>query len=191
MTVNAGIRASSMLNAARRSRELGALADAGDVDLLVIGGGVTGAGVALDAASRGLSVVLAEAHDLAFGTSRWSSKLVHGGLRYLASGDLAVAHESAVERHLLMTRIAPHLIRTLPQLLPFVDGVSMKQRVIGSTGFWLGDGLRRAAGTPGSVLPRPRRVSAGEAVGMFPAVEPDDVRALTACVDHVVDRLGG
>ncbi|MES2866489.1 MAG: FAD-dependent oxidoreductase, partial [Actinomycetota bacterium] len=89
----AGVRASSMLNTRRRMRELETLAEGGEIDLLVIGGGVTGVGVALDAASRGLSVVLAEAHDLAFGTSRWSSKLVHGGLRYLASGDLAVARE--------------------------------------------------------------------------------------------------
>lgn len=183
MTGDSGIRASSMLNAARRSRELDVLADAGDVDLLVIGGGVTGAGVALDAASRGLSVVLAEAHDLAFGTSRWSSKLVHGGLRYLASGDVAVARESARERHLLMTRVAPHLIRPLPQLLPFVDGVSTKQRVVGSIGFLLGDGLRRNAHTPSSVLPRPRRASAAEAVGMFPALSRRRLRGGTVGTD--------
>lgn len=176
MTGDTGVRASAMLNAARRSRELDALAGADEVDLLVIGGGVTGAGVALDAASRGLSVVLVEAHDLAFGTSRWSSKLVHGGLRYLASGDVAVARESAVERHLLMTRIAPHLTRPLPQLLPFVDGVSMTQRTVGSIGFWLGDGLRRIAGTPGSILPRPRRASVGQTVAMFPAVSRRGLR---------------
>src|SRR5680860_827613 len=67
------------------------------VDLLIIGGGITGTGTALDAASRGLSVVLVEAHDLAFGTSRWSSKLVHGGLRYLATGNIGIAHRSAVD----------------------------------------------------------------------------------------------
>lgn len=165
-----------MLNAARRTHELERIADGGEVDLLVIGGGVTGVGVALDAASRGLSVVLAEAHDLAFGTSRWSSKLVHGGLRYLASGDIGVARESAVERHLLMTRIAPHLIRPLPQLLPFVDGVSTRQRVLGGAGFWLGDGLRRVARTPAALLPRPRRVRAGEAVSRFPALSRRGLR---------------
>ncbi|MGP6171685.1 glycerol-3-phosphate dehydrogenase/oxidase [Microbacterium sp. A204] len=176
MSAERGVRASAMLNAARRSRELDMLANTGRVDVLVIGGGVTGAGVALDAASRGLSVVLAEAHDLAFGTSRWSSKLVHGGLRYLASGDLAVAHESAVERHLLMTRVAPHLVRTLPQLLPFVDGISMKQRVLGSVGFLLGDGMRRAARTPSALLPQPMRASVAEAVAMFPAVSRRGIR---------------
>ncbi|MGO3192038.1 MAG: FAD-dependent oxidoreductase [Microbacterium sp.] len=176
MTRENGVRASSMLNAARRSRELDVLAGDGEVDLLVIGGGITGAGVALDAASRGLSVVLAEARDLAFGTSRWSSKLVHGGLRYLASGDFAVAQESARERHLLMTRIAPHLTRTLPQLLPYVEGVTTTQRVISSLGFWLGDGLRRVARTPGSVLPRPHRVSPAESVAIFPALSRRGLR---------------
>ena len=147
-------RASSLLNAKRRERELDALATSDrPVDLLVIGGGITGAGVALDAASRGLDVVLVEAHDLAFGTSRWSSKLVHGGLRYLASGDVAVAAESARERHLLMTRIAPHLTRSLPQLMPFVPGVSLTQRLTTRVGFALGDGLRRWAGTPSTLLP--------------------------------------
>ena len=71
------------LNAARRAAELAVLADGEVVDLLVVGLGVTGAGIALDAASRGLTVAALDAHDLAFGTSRWSSKLVHGGLRYL------------------------------------------------------------------------------------------------------------
>lgn len=183
MTPNAGVRASSMLNAARRTRELEMLADGGEVDLLVIGGGVTGVGVALDAASRGLSVVLAEANDLAFGTSRWSSKLVHGGLRYLASGDVAVARESAVERHLLMTRIAPHLIRPLPQLLPFVDAVTARQRVLGSAGLWLGDGLRRVARTPAAVLPRPRRVRPAESVSLFPALSRRGLRGGMVATD--------
>ena len=68
------------------------------VDVVVVGLGITGAGVALDAVTRGLTVLAVDAHDLAFGTSRWSSKLVHGGLRYLAQGQLGIAHESAVER---------------------------------------------------------------------------------------------
>ena len=84
------------LNAARRSADLAALGDGAPLDVVVIGGGITGAGIALDAASRGLSVVLVDAHDLAFGTSRWSSKLVHGGLRYLASGNVGIARRSSV-----------------------------------------------------------------------------------------------
>src|SRR6185312_2577117 len=94
------------------------------VDVLVIGLGITGAGVALDAASRGLSVVAVDAHDVAFGTSRWSSKLVHGGLRYLARGQVDVAHESAVERGILMETTAPHLVRSLPMLMPLVPEVT-------------------------------------------------------------------
>ncbi|MFC9561789.1 glycerol-3-phosphate dehydrogenase/oxidase [Agromyces sp. NPDC056965] len=170
-------RHSPALNATRRSRELDALAERRDpVDLLVIGGGVTGAGVALDAASRGLSVVLAEAHDLAFGTSRWSSKLVHGGLRYLATGDVAVARESAVERHVLMTRVAPHLVRSLPQLLPFVPAVTAKQRVFGGVGMGLGDGLRMLARTPGDVLAHPRRIGRDEALRLAPALRREGLR---------------
>ncbi len=65
-----------------------------EVDLVVIGLGITGAGVALDAASRGLSVLAVDAHDLAFGTSRWSSKMVHGGLRYLQQGDVRLVYEA-------------------------------------------------------------------------------------------------
>lgn len=170
-TGSPGRAACSALNATRRARELDALASTdGTVDVLVIGGGVTGAGVALDAASRGLSVVLAEAHDLAFGTSRWSSKLVHGGLRYLASGDLTVASESARERHLLMTRIAPHLTRALPQLLPYIPAVSARQRTVMRLGLTMGDGLRRWAGTPAAVLRPPRRVARHEALRLIPAL---------------------
>ncbi len=96
----------------------------------MIGGGITGAGIALDAAARGLSVVLVEKHDLAFGTSRWSSKLVHGGLRYLATGNVGIARRSAVERGILMTRNAPHLVRAMPQLVPLLP--SMSARVAGA-----------------------------------------------------------
>ena len=82
--------------------------------MVVVGGGVTGAGIALDAASRGLSVALLERRDLAHGTSRWSSKLVHGGLRYLEHGDVGLAWESAVERATLLRTVAPHLVRPIP-----------------------------------------------------------------------------
>ena len=88
------------------------------VDVVVVGLGVTGAGVALDAASRGLRVLAVDAHDLAFGTSRWSSKLVHGGLRYLASGQVGVAYESRRRAREPLARTAPHLTRALPMLLP-------------------------------------------------------------------------
>jgi glycerol-3-phosphate dehydrogenase len=85
--------------------------------VLVIGGGVTGAGVARDAAMRGLSVALVEARDFASGTSSRSSKMIHGGLRYMAQGDLALVHEAASERK-AVERIAPHLTRQTPFVIP-------------------------------------------------------------------------
>ncbi|QIK67813.1 glycerol-3-phosphate dehydrogenase/oxidase [Nocardioides sp. HDW12B] len=146
------------------------------VDLLVVGLGVTGAGVALDAASRGLSVLAVDAHDLAFGTSRWSSKLVHGGLRYLAKGQLGVAHESAVERGILMGRTAPHLTRAMPLLVPLTDAVPRRQGVLAMQGFRAGDALRAAAGTPRSLLPGPRRLSAQQTRALVPPVRTQGLR---------------
>ena len=163
-------RTPSALTAARRTAELTALAGTPRVDVLVIGGGITGAGVALDAASRGLSVALVEKHDLAFGTSRWSSKLVHGGLRYLATGDVGIARRSAAERGILMTRNAPHLVRAMPQLVPLLPSMGHAERALVRTGFLAGDALRKLAGTPSSTLPRSCRVSASRAVEMVPAV---------------------
>ena len=90
-------------------------------DVAVIGGGITGAGVALDAASRGYSVALVEQADFASGTSSRSSKLVHGGLRYLQSFDLGLVREALAERQ-LMVRLAPHLVRPLPFVVPAFDG---------------------------------------------------------------------
>jgi glycerol-3-phosphate dehydrogenase len=164
------------LNAARRARELAEATDGRVVDLLVVGLGVTGAGVALDAASRGLSVVAVDAHDLAFGTSRWSSKLVHGGLRYLASGQVRVAHESAVERGILMTRTAPHLTRALPMLVPLLTGVTRRQATTTGAGLLAGDLLRAASRTPRDVLPRPRRLSRTEALAVAPGLRADGLR---------------
>src|SRR5687768_8775904 len=92
-------------------------------DVAVIGGGVTGAGAALDAATRGLSVALVEGRDYASGTSSRSSKLVHGGLRYLEQRNFALVREALRERSLLLKRLAPHLVRPVPFLFP------LKQRM--------------------------------------------------------------
>jgi glycerol-3-phosphate dehydrogenase len=165
---------SSALNAARRTAEIDELAGGTEVDLLVIGGGVTGAGVALDAAARGLSVALLEKHDLAFGTSRWSSKLVHGGLRYLARGQVAIAHESAVERGILMTRTAPHLVRALPILVP-VSGPRSAAAIV-PAGLYAGDAMRIAARTPAAVLPRPQRLGRGAALALAPGLRAAGLR---------------
>ncbi|HTY31129.1 glycerol-3-phosphate dehydrogenase/oxidase [Mycobacterium sp.] len=164
---------STALNAARRAADLNALADGAPVDVVVIGGGITGAGIALDAASRGLRVALAEKHDLAFGTSRWSSKLVHGGLRYLASGNVGIARRSAVERGILMTRNAPHLVHAMPQVVPLLPSMSRAKRALVRAGFLAGDALRALAGTPASTLPRSRRVPAHRVVEMAPTVRRD------------------
>lgn len=155
----------SSLNAARRAQELESLGRE-PIDVLVIGGGVTGVGVALDAAARGLSVVLAEKQDLAFGTSRWSSKLVHGGLRYLASGAIGIAHESAVERGILIDHTAPHLVVPFPQVVPLMPQVNRWHAALLGTGFLAGDTLRAAARTSRQTLPRSSRITrrAGTAV---------------------------
>ncbi len=147
-----------------------------EVDVVVIGLGITGAGVALDAVTRGLSVLAVDAHDLAFGTSRWSSKLVHGGLRYLASGQVGVAHESAVERGLLMEVTAPHLTHALPMLMPFTSSVSALQAAVTRGGMFAGDLLRRSAGTSPETLPKPRHLSATEALAMAPPLRSAGLR---------------
>ncbi len=176
------------LSAARRTADLAALGDGGTVDVVVIGGGITGVGIALDAASRGLSVVLVEKHDLAFGTSRWSSKLVHGGLRYLASGNIGIARRSAVERGILMSRNAPHLVKAMPQLVPLLPAMSRPQRALVRVGFLAGDGLRALAGTRPSVLPRPRRITATQAVEMAPTVRHEGLDgALLAYDGQLID----
>ena len=147
-----------------------------EVDVVVIGLGITGAGVALDAVTRGLSVLAVDAHDLAFGTSRWSSKLVHGGLRYLASGQVGVAHESAVERGILMEVTAPHLTHAMATLIPLNDAVTKRQAAVIRGGLLGGDLLRRGARTSKDTLPRPRQISATEALQMAPPLRKAGLR---------------
>ena len=165
------------LNAARRTTDLAHLEQHPEVDVLVVGGGVTGAGVALDAASRGLSTVLAEREDLAFGTSRWSSKLVHGGLRYLAKGKIGIAYQSARERDVLMRVTAPHLVRPLPMVIPIHRDTGLA-RILGiRAGVGAGDLLRLLAGTPSSILRGPRLLSAHQTLRLLPTVEPQGLLA--------------
>src|SRR5918992_2076952 len=103
-----------------RAEAVAALA-AEPFDVLVVGGGITGAGVALDAATRGYSVALVERADFAIGTSSRSSKLVHGGLRYLQNFDLGLVREALLERQ-INAALAPHLVRPLPLIVPAFDG---------------------------------------------------------------------
>lgn len=108
--------AASALDLSNRDRAMASLED-GVFDILIIGGGITGCGIARDAAMRGLRVALVEARDFASGTSSRSSKLIHGGLRYLAQGDIALVREAASERKILRA-IAPHLAQVNPMLMP-------------------------------------------------------------------------
>jgi glycerol-3-phosphate dehydrogenase len=146
------------------------------VDVVVIGLGITGAGVALDAAARGLSVLAVDAHDVAFGTSRWSSKLIHGGLRYLATGQVGIAYESAKERAILIDTTAPHLVRPLGSLIPLTDDISTRNGWLVSLGIRAGDLLRVAARTRRRTLPPPRRISAAEARRLAPGIKADGLR---------------
>ncbi|TVT36522.1 glycerol-3-phosphate dehydrogenase [Amycolatopsis rhizosphaerae] len=134
-----------------------------EVDVLVVGGGVTGAGAALDAASRGLSVVLVEARDFAAGTSSRSSKLIHGGLRYLEQLDFKLVREALKERGLLVTRLAPHLVHPVKFLLPLQHRV-WERGYIGA-GVLLYDTLGGAR-----ALPRHRHLSHRGALAEAPGL---------------------
>src|SRR5215469_18313084 len=114
-----------MLTRARAIEEIGGRR----FEVVVIGGGITGAGVALDAASRGYSVALLERGDYALGTSSRSSKMVHGGLRYLQNFDLGLVREALLERA-LMVHLAPHLVKPLPLVVPAFEGAK-PDRLVG------------------------------------------------------------
>jgi glycerol-3-phosphate dehydrogenase len=138
----------------------------GVVDLLVVGAGATGCGTALDAASRGLSVALIDKGDIAEGTSSRSSKLVHGGLRYLQQGNVALVREALRERDLLLTTLAPHLVEPLPFMLPLHHRVWERA--------YIGAGLLAYDVLAGSsALPRHRHVTKRTALARFPSLRPD------------------
>ena len=112
-----------------------------DFDVVVIGGGITGVGCALDAASRGLRVALIERDDFASGTSSKSSKLVHGGIRYLQQGDIRLVYEALAERQILR-RNAPHLVKVLPFLIPIFSTKGVVNRKLAramGTAMWMYD----------------------------------------------------
>src|SRR3954470_21692145 len=139
-------------------------------DVLVVGGGITGVGVALDAATRGLRTALVERDDFASGTSSKSSKLIHGGLRYLQQGEVALVYEALAERERLR-RNAPHLVRVLPFLIPILtrDGLMNAKiaRALGTAmwGYDLTGGLR--------IGKRHERLTASEALTHLPTMPPE------------------
>ncbi len=163
------------LNDATRQRSLNRAAGH-TVDVAVVGGGISGVGVALDAVSRGFSVVLVESGDLASGTSGYSSKLVHGGLRYLAKMDFPVAWESAVERRRLMGAIAPHLIHPLGFVIPDARTSPAWEGLLAGTGTAIYDVMRRISGMPGTVLPRAQLLSSQAVAALVPGLDVTGLR---------------
>jgi glycerol-3-phosphate dehydrogenase len=137
-----------------------------ELDVLVIGGGITGAGAALDATTRGLRVGLIEARDYASGTSSKSSKLIHGGLRYLEMLDFGLVREALRERELLLTRLAPHLVKPVPFLWPLTHRVW--ERVYLGAGLALYDRLGGARSVPST-----RHLSHRAVLEIAPALRPD------------------
>jgi glycerol-3-phosphate dehydrogenase len=155
----------AQLNPESRSRALERMATE-QLDVLVIGGGVTGSGTALDAATRGLSVGLVEARDFAAGTSSRSTKLIHGGLRYLEQFDFGLVREALRERSLLLRRLAPHLVRPVPFVYPLRH--PYWERFYVGTGILLYDLLGGSR-----ALPRHRHLSEATTLNLFPELRPD------------------
>jgi glycerol-3-phosphate dehydrogenase len=168
------------LDARERDAMLGRLATE-RFDVLVVGGGVTGAGAALDAASRGLRVALVEARDLASGTSSRSSKLIHGGLRYLEQFDFKLVYEALRERDLLVSKLAPHLVKPVSFLYPLYKKVVERPYV--GAGLVLYDSME---GTRRPV-PRHRHLTARGALKRAPALSPDRLAGAMLYYDAQVD----
>lgn len=141
-----------------------------ELDILVIGGGVTGAGIALDAVTRGLDVAMVEAQDWASGTSSRSSKLVHGGLRYLQMLDFHLVHEALTERDLLISKLAPHLVKPVSFLYPLENRVW--ERAYVGAGVALYDTLATASGTR-RAMPIHRHLTRKGMERMFPDLRHD------------------
>ncbi|MFB9238980.1 glycerol-3-phosphate dehydrogenase/oxidase [Plantactinospora siamensis] len=180
------------LSPARRAADLRRLR-AERFDVLVIGGGVTGAGAALDAASRGLKVALVEARDFAAGTSSRSSKLIHGGLRYLEQLEFHLVHEALTERGLLATRLAPHLVRPVPFLVPLPAGSGAGgipgrawRRAYYGLGVAAYDAFAGLFGQ-GRGMPLHRHLTREGARRLFPSLRPDVTAGAIRYYDGQVD----
>jgi glycerol-3-phosphate dehydrogenase len=150
-------------------------------DVLVIGGGVTGGGAALDAATRGLSVALVEARDFASGTSSRSSKLIHGGLRYLEQLNFGLVQEALKERALILDRLCPHLAKPVPFILPLQHRIWER--------FYLGSGVLMYDTMAGlhRAVPTHRHLSRSEALRQFPSLRKDALVGAIKYYDGQVD----
>src|SRR6266511_1519425 len=155
-----------------------------ELDVVVVGGGVVGAGTALDAATRGLTVGLLEARDWASGTSSRSSKLIHGGLRYLEQLNLGLVREALQERTLLFQRLAPHLVRPVSFVFPLTHHVW--ERLYVGAGVTLYDTLGLAAGH-NKGLPTHRHLTRKQALRLVPALRPSALVGAIQYYDAQVD----
>src|SRR6478752_7774785 len=153
-------------------------------DLLVVGGGITGVGVALDAASRGLRTALVERNDLASGTSSKSSKLIHGGLRYLQQGEVRLVYDALHERQRLR-RNAPHLVRVLPFMIPILVKDSVVSRKIARA---LGSAMWMYDLTGGWRIGKiHRRLKADAAIAHLPTMPRERLRSAYLYFDATAD----
>ena len=174
----------SVMTPQSRTEALEQMSDERGVDLLVIGGGVTGAGIALDAATRGLRVAVVEAGDWASGTSSRSSKLVHGGLRYLQMLDFHLVHEALTERDLLINELAPHLVKPVPFLYPLEHRIW--ERAYVGAGVALYDTLATASGRR-RALPLHRHLTRKGMLARFPDLRHDAAVGAVQYWDASVD----
>lgn len=149
------------------------------LDVVVIGGGIVGVGVALDAASRGLSVALFEANDFAAGTSSSSSKMFHGGLRYLKSMQLSLVRESLTERDLIINHLAPHLVKPVPFVYPLTRSVWER--------FYIGSGLMIYDMLARKQLPGRKHLMKNKLLGEFPSLRREIVKGGIQYYDSVMD----
>jgi len=178
------VNTSAVLSPEQRSQALTAMREAAELDVLIVGGGVVGAGAALDSVTRGLSTGIVEARDWASGTSSRSSKLVHGGLRYLEMLDFALVREALHERGLLIQRIAPHLIRPVPFLYPLTHR-GWERPYVGA-GVLLYDTMGTALGNSRG-LPHHRHFSRRRALREAPCLKPESLVGAVQYWDAQVD----
>ncbi|GAA1713909.1 glycerol-3-phosphate dehydrogenase/oxidase [Propioniferax innocua] len=174
----------SVLNQLQRGQDLEAMREQTH-DILVIGGGVTGAGVALDAASRGLSTAIVEAQDWASGTSSRSSRLVHGGLRYLYQLDFKLVAEALHERALLLTTLAPHLVQAQPFLWPLK--MPIIERTYSAIGVGMYDALAVAGAGGRKSVPIQKHLSRKQTKQAFPAIDDHSLVGAIRFFDARVD----
>ncbi|MFI7579021.1 FAD-dependent oxidoreductase [Kocuria kalidii] len=172
------------LSRTERDRALAELSDGPELDVLVVGGGITGAGIALDAATRGLRTGIVEAQDWAGGTSQWSSKLVHGGLRYLQQLDFKLVSEALRERELLLDYLAPHLVRPVPFLYPLTH--RFWERPYVTAGIGLYDAMAHI-GAKVATLPLQRHYGFKGVQRVFPDIKPGSMVGAVKYWDGQVD----